>query len=59
MEQYSIWYHKDMGYYACVRTSFGWQQQCSNYYTSIPRLIHYWAKPRGLESVYPFSKYNS
>ena len=58
MEQYSIWCHKDMGYCACVRASFGWQQ-CSKYYTSIPRLIHYWAKPLGLECVYPFSQYNS
>ena len=58
MEQYSIWYNKDRGYYACVRTNFGWQK-CSKYYASIPNLIHYWAKPHGLEHVYPFYQYNS
>lgn len=58
MEQYSIWYNKDRGYYACVRTNFGWQK-CSKYYASIPKLIYYWAEPRGLERVYPFSQYNS
>ena len=58
MKKYSIWYHKDMGYCVCVRGSFFWQQ-CSKYYTSIPRLVYYWAKPRGLEHEYPFCQYNS
>ena len=56
MQKYEIWYHKDMGYCVCIRNGYFWQQ-CSKYYTSIPMLMRYWVKPRGLESVHPFCQY--
>ena len=45
--EYKVYYHKDMGCCAMLKTSFGWQQ-VSFWYTSLARLITYWAKKNGL-----------
>ena len=57
MKEYQIWYNKDEGYCVRIRNNFCWRQ-CSNYYASIPMLMQYWVKPRGLESVHPFCQYS-
>lgn len=57
MVEYQIRYSKDMGYCVYFRNGYSWQQ-CSKYYTSIPRLMRYWVKPWGLESVHPFCQYS-
>lgn len=44
---YIMYHHKDMGYCAMLKTSFGWQQ-VSFWYTTANRLIRYWAKKNGL-----------
>lgn len=58
MVEYQIWYQKDIGYCVRIRNGYFWQK-CSKYYSSIPRLMRYWVKPRGLESVPPFSQYSN
>lgn len=40
---YIMCHHKDMGYCAMLKTSFGWQQ-VSFWCTTANRLIRYWAK---------------
>lgn len=44
--KYIVWTDPDMGCCAMKKTSFGWQQ-VSLWYTTIGRLMCYWAKKNG------------